>query len=124
MVNPFEQFAEQTIVAPRKARVRADAKRAEVLAAKAEETGTCLKEWHRWRQGQVSKALAGPHGAAIADLLTRLKAATHWKDADGVADPQGLDPDTQFLARRLINDRIMQLREAAGLAPFDDEIPW
>jgi hypothetical protein len=123
-MNAFLDFAERQTSAPRKARMRAAEKRTAALAEKQAEQKTCLKEWHRWRQEQVAAALAGPHGDAIADLVARLNSAAHWDDVPLASEFLHLNRDTAFLARRLINDRIVALREASGLPPFSDEIPW
>jgi hypothetical protein len=119
-MNAFLDFAEKQIVAPRKAQLRAAEKRAAVLAEKHAEQSTCLKEWHQWRRGQVAAALAGPQGPVIAELVARLNSAKHWDDVPLVSEFMQLDPDTLYLVRRLINERIAELRMAAGLAPFDD----
>src|SRR5262249_28644674 len=122
VMNAFAEFADRQIVAPRKARLQVAEKRAAILAEKREEQSTCLKEWHSWRQGQIAVALVGPHGPVIAELVARLNRAKHWDDVPLASDFLHLDRDTAFLARRLISDRIVALRMAAGLAPFDDPI--
>jgi hypothetical protein len=123
-VNAFLEFAENNATPREKVQAakadRRAAKRAEVLATKAKETSTCLKEWTRWRQEQIAAALKGPHSSAIAGLLDQLKSAEHWDNGPLASDFLHLDRDTAFLARRLVNARIAELREKSGLAPFDD----
>jgi hypothetical protein len=125
-VNAFLDLAERQVTAPVKAKRRAVEKRAEQHAAKTDEQKTCLKQWHRWRREQLDEALNGPHGPAIAALLDQLKNANSWAEIDPavlLGAWHAADADTQFIVRRLISDRVIELRERAQLAPFDDPIP-
>ena len=125
-MNAFLDLADTQIASPVKARHRAAEKRAEAHAARAEDESRLLKGWRQWRQEQVDQALAGPHGNQIAALLANLKSITRWVDVDPVAIISGwhsADPDACFIARRLVSNRIIELREAAGLPPFDDLLP-
>jgi hypothetical protein len=125
-VNAFLDLAERQISGPVKARHRATERRTEARANKPAEDPH-IREWRAWRQQQVQDALTGPHGAEFAALLASLQGATRWQDirtADPLSARCSADPDTRFLATRLINDRIAELRQAAGLAPFDDALPF
>jgi hypothetical protein len=125
-MNPFEQFAEAQIASPVKARTRAAEKRRELLNRKTEDQTSLLREWRRWRQEQLVRTLAGPHGRKIDRLVNHLKAVARWDDVNAdnlTAEWRAADPDTRFIVTRIVNDRIIELREAANLPPFDDEIP-
>lgn len=84
------------------------------------------KEWHAKRRDQL---MAGRYRAAakeLADFLERITlddgasilsfiARGPWHTADG---------DTRFLVLGLVSSRIMLLRTAEGMAPFEDSIPF
>jgi hypothetical protein len=124
-MNAFLDLAERQIRAPVKARQRAAERRAEIN--KPSQESAQLKEWRQWRDGQLNDALAGASGLAIAGLIGHLRSVTHWAEIDSggiLATWRSADSDTQFIVRRLISDRIAELREAAGLPPFDDPLPF
>jgi hypothetical protein len=130
-MNAFLEFAEQRIAAPVKARERAAEKRAktrtEALERRREDDTTCLREWRRWRQEEVTKALAGPRGKKLAALITDLKKARDWADIDPAAIAaawQSADRETRALVTRITNAFVTCLRENAGLHPFNDPLPF
>jgi hypothetical protein len=126
-VNAFLELAERQLPNPVKARQRAVEKRAEALDRKKTNDDAGLKEWRRWRQEEVDQALAGPHGEDIATLIARLKAVKRWNDIDsaGIAAAwQSADGGTRALVTRIVNAFVIRLREAAGLPPFDDPVPF
>jgi hypothetical protein len=126
--NAFFDLGERQISAPVKARHRAAERRTEKRALdKRQEDGARLfLRYRRWRQEQIDDALAGPHGRQISDLLAFLKELTLDRQSEAVEFAAALaatDADTRFLALRLIGARLMELREAADLTPFDDALP-
>lgn len=125
-MNAFIQFAENHTPAPVKARRRALEKRAEALAANAREQDIGLREYRRWRKEGVAEALAGPHGPALAALIASLKATT-WDGIDEravAATWATADTHTQAVVRSITSAFIVDKRVAAGLPPFDDQIPF
>jgi hypothetical protein len=123
-VNAFLDLADRQISAPVKTRHRAVERRAETRANKSdEERRDLLKEWRAWRRQQIDDALAGSHGEDMAALLAHLKGITRWNEIDPdviLAAWRAADADTQFIARRLVRDHIVDLRVGVGLVPFDD----
>jgi hypothetical protein len=122
-MNAFLDLAERQMTAPAKARQRAVERRVEARTSKADP----LKELRAWHQQQLEEALAGPYGKEIAALLAFLKNLSLDDDVDEIMQGDAwrtADRDTCFFANRLINARIVELREAAGLVPFDDALPF
>ena len=84
-----------------------------------------LRAWTKWRRERVETMLAGPHGLALQQLIRFLETMKlhdapalialvklgHW---------QHTDPNTRLEVLSLIDDHIIKLREAHGLAPMDD----
>ena len=127
--NLFLNIADQQISAPVKARQRATDRRAQARLDKEEaDRERLMKAWCAVQQRQIDDALVGPHGIQIAALLAFLKDLSLEREAELVDFVQAdswrcADPDTRFLAMRLIGSRLASLRENAGLAPFDDPLP-
>jgi len=129
MGNPFTDFAEANTPAAVKARQRATAKRRAKAEEKAlQERDDLFRLWKQWRREQVEALLSGPHGTKAQELLGFLQTMSL---SDGprliefvrAAGWQHVDADTKFEILSLINTAITELRERAGLAPFDDGIP-
>jgi hypothetical protein len=102
-------------------------KRTEALEHRRQDDTACLREWRRWRSEEVARAIAGPHGAIIRTLIETCRAAPLWSDiepAQVLAPFVGLDPDTHALARRIVSSFVAAKREATGLVPLDDPIPF
>jgi hypothetical protein len=130
-MNAFLEFAEQRIAAPVKARQRTAEKRAkkrtEALEHCRQDDDKLLREWRRWRQEEVTKALAGPHGKELGALIADLKKVRGWTDVDpaAIADAWlSVDRDTRALVTRVTNAFVTCLRENAGLHPFNDPLPF
>jgi hypothetical protein len=84
-----------------------------------------LQYWQQWRGERLQSLLSGPHGQAAWQLMQFLdKMTIH--DAPALiklVKPgkwQRADPDTRFEVLALIDEHIIKLREAHGLAPMDD----
>jgi hypothetical protein len=126
-VNAFLALAERQIIpAPVKAQRRA----AETRRARAQEKALAERAaqflvWQREHRAQLDAALTGPHGAKLAAFLGFLECLTletivtlvERVRADGWISA---DADTRFLVLRLADAAIVQLRERAGLEPFED----
>jgi hypothetical protein len=126
-VGAFLDLADRQIAAPVKARQRAaDQRRAKALERKDEDRSRLTKAYARHRQEQIDEALAGSNGAQLAALIAALDRVTHY-DADELVPIAACwrcaDADARFLVLLLIDDRIIKLREAAGLPPIDDPLP-
>jgi hypothetical protein len=128
MIDPFEQFAEDHISAPRKARIRAAETRAQRKREKElDDREIMFREWQKWHQKRKAELLTGAWGEAateLADFLERMDTDDAvalielvergpWRDADA---------DTRFMVLELIDHSIIYLREREGLEPFDDPL--
>jgi hypothetical protein len=87
-----------------------------------------LKAWTAWHKEQLDKALAGPHGAVVAQVMTLLKQMDTISGAAMVAAMRGIDwgvvdYDTRLTILHQVHQAIARLRERAGLPPFDDPLP-
>jgi hypothetical protein len=84
-----------------------------------------LRNWDQWRRGCLEAVLAGPHGRSLQELIPFLETMTI-HDAPAlvalvkVGRWQRTDPNTRLEVLGVIDDHIIKLREAHGLAPFDD----
>jgi hypothetical protein len=87
-----------------------------------------VRVWKAWHQEQLDEALAGAHSATIAELvalLDRLEAnsAAPLLDFMRRIDWISISYDVRLTALHQINQKIMRLRERAGLPPLDDPVP-
>jgi hypothetical protein len=128
--DPFAQLAKDQIVSPVRARMRANATRAERRAAKQQSDKEILhRQWRDWHDKQLKKLLTGRYRKAANSLANYLETLS-MEDGDALVDfvERGpwreSDPDTRYTILSLIDHRIIYLREAHGLAPFDDSIPF
>jgi hypothetical protein len=88
-----------------------------------------LKAWHRFNAEQLAKALAGPHGKALDELIKFLdtlpsKPAAALIEQVRAGNWERADANTRAIALREVNAAIVKLREAKGLPCFSDSIPW
>jgi hypothetical protein len=88
-----------------------------------------FREWQKWHKERKQQLLGGEHKEAAQELADFLEQMTNedapalltlvengpWRDSDR---------DVKFLVMELINHSIIYLREKAGLAPFDDPLPF
>jgi hypothetical protein len=127
--DPFAQFAEEAIVAPRKRRLRAAEKRAERKRLEAlEKRSRMFRLWQKWHRKQVEKLLAGPYGTPAQELASFLETMTLTSGSELIElihrGPWcDTDPDTRFEVLRLIDGALAHLRERDGRPPFDDALP-
>lgn len=92
------------------------------LAARAYLT----RAWRRWHREQLEAALAGVHGAVLAQLMAQLKNLREARELVTFITAQDwsrVDADTRFTALHEINRAITALRESGGLTPIDDPLP-
>jgi hypothetical protein len=129
MTDPFAEFADQAIVAPRKARLHAAEKRAErKRQAALEERSKLFRLWKRWHRERVDKLLAGPYGAAAQELARCLEALTLTSGSELIelvrrGPWRDTDSDTRLEVLRLVDGALAHLRERNGLPPYDDALP-
>jgi hypothetical protein len=123
-MNPFLALAERQTPAPVKARERAADKRRSKRLQRAEDEQRKLSSYYRaHRRQELEAALAGEDGAKLQALtaqLTTLTLDTIPELAAFVAPPWH---SAAFIARRLVSETIIRLRERSGLEPFDDPLP-
>ena len=95
---------------------------------KLAETRKLTRAYKQWQREQLAEALAGAHGAAIAELMTlldrlELSSAAALLDFMRRNDWSSVSYDTRLTVLHQINDRITRMRERRGLPPFDDPLP-
>jgi len=130
MTDAWDDIANEQIVSPRKARMRAAITRAERKRQKAlTERNQLFREWQKWHKERKQQLLAGPQREAAQELADFLEQMTiedapalltlvengPWRDSER---------DVKFLVMELISHSIIYLRESAGLSPFDDPLPF
>jgi len=86
-----------------------------------------LKWWRAWHREQLEQALAGPHGAVLAELFRMFKNLQHVQPAQliGLArsiDWAGIDVDTKLTVLHEFNTAITRLRERHNMEPIDDTV--
>jgi hypothetical protein len=87
-----------------------------------------LRAWKQWHREQLDDALAGAHGATIAELITLLDRLELNSAAVLVAcvqrtDWSAISADVRFTLLHQINQTIMRLRERNGMPAIDDPLP-
>jgi hypothetical protein len=87
-----------------------------------------LRAWKRWHRDQLEEALAGPHGAAVAQVMKFLGNMQPQSAPALIAllrehDWQQIDADVRFVVLHEINTAITKFRERSGLLPIDDALP-
>jgi hypothetical protein len=94
----------------------------------AEDQNRMFRRWRAWHDEQLELALAGAHGALIAELMTvldRLELTSSTALLELMSRPGwgALSIDARFEVLHIINDRIAKMRERHGLAGIDDPMP-
>jgi hypothetical protein len=87
-----------------------------------------LRAWRNWHREQLEEVLAGPHGAAVAQVIEFLK---HMEPQSAPAliallhehDWRQINHNVRYVLLHEINSKITALRERSGLAPIDDALP-
>ena len=128
--DPFAELAAEQISNPVRSRLRAAKTRAARKAAKQQddrEIQTLL--WKRWHDARLKALMRGRYRKPVAELSRFLERMTiddgdrlialvergPWRAAGG---------DTKYLILGLIDARIVYLRQAEGMAPFSDSVPF
>jgi len=124
--DPFAEFADQAIAAPRKRQLHAAAERKR--QAVLEERSRMFRLWKKWHRERVVKPLAGPYSAAARELADFLEMMSLTSGSELIelvhrGPWRGADHVTQFEILRLIDGALAHLRERDGLPPFDDALP-
>jgi hypothetical protein len=101
-------------------------KRKSEIDRKLADRAYLLRYWRAWHREQLEEALAGVHRDVLARLLgelKNLKSARALVDLVAAQDWSRVDPEVRAIALHEVNRAITQLRERAGLTPFDDGPP-
>jgi hypothetical protein len=129
-IDPFAQVALDQISNPVRSRMRAAQTRAECALAKKQSDEEILhQQWQDWHDTQLKKLMTGRHRKA-AQTLSAFLERMDVEDGEELISLvsswswPNVDSDTKFVVLGLISRRIIYLREAHGLAPFDDSIPF
>jgi hypothetical protein len=129
-MNAFIDAAERQLTAPTKRRLQAAEKRAREKRNKAlRERDQQFQLWQKWHRKQCEALLAGPHHAPANTLIEFLKDMTLEQGAELIEIVErgpwrDSDVDTRYQVLRLIDHHIAHIRECAGLAPFNDALPF
>jgi hypothetical protein len=129
-VNAFLELAERQMSAPRKARERAAEKRAQTKAEKAlADRDQLFQLWRKWHREQCDALLTGSYGEAGHELVAFLDTMSLEQAPNLIALVErgpwrSANPDARYHVLRLIDGHIAHLRERAGLAPFEDSLPF
>jgi hypothetical protein len=129
-MNAFVEIGARQISAPARARQRGVEKRARKAEQKAlAERADLYRLWKHKRREELAAALGGAHGESFRQLVEFLETMTLQSVAGLIGHIRAggwdaADRDTRFLAFDLIGNAITNLREAAGMVPFDDPLPW
>jgi hypothetical protein len=123
-MNPFLALAERQTPSPVKARQRAaDTRRSKRLQQAEDEQRKLSAHYRAHRRQELEAALAGEDGAKLQALIARLATLT----LDTIPELAALVAppwhSAAFIARQLVSEAIVKLREQDGLAPFDDPLP-
>jgi hypothetical protein len=119
-MNPFLALAERQTPAPVKARLRAAEKRQQ---ARKDEQRKLSAYYKVQRELELKDALAGEDSAKLRALIARLDTLTLDTIPELAAFVAPPWRDAAFIARRLVSEAIVKLREQNGLEPFDDPLP-
>ena len=103
-------------------------KRSRAMLKELAEVTAMLRAWNAWHREQLEQVLAGPHGAAVAQVIEFLK---HMQPESAPAliallrnhDWRQVDAGVRLVVLHEINTAIIKLREQSGLPPFDDALP-
>ena len=84
-----------------------------------------MRAWRAWHAEQLDEALAGLHGAMVAELMTlldrhELNSAAALRACVQRMDWSTVSYDVRLTALHQINQTIIRLRERSGLAGIDD----
>lgn len=126
-MDPWEKLADDQIVAPVKARMRAVEKRRQTKREKEEaERKTLFAQWQKWHQEKRGELLAGPHAAKVQTLTNFLESMSleHGNELIALVAQLQFPPEIHEPVLSLISHRIIYLREQACMSPFDDALPF
>jgi hypothetical protein len=87
-----------------------------------------LRAWGQWHRQQLDAVLAGPHGAAVAQVIKFLKGMGPQSAPALIAllhehNWSQMEADVRLVVLHEINTAITKLRERNGLAPINDALP-
>jgi hypothetical protein len=114
----FLALAERQVATPRKRRLAS-------LEAREERRREQQKKLAEGQRMERRAAFLARHGDGASELLECLAAFTPGRAPDllAIIDRRLADRDTRFEVIALIDERLIELRESAGLPPFDDPLP-
>jgi hypothetical protein len=92
------------------------------------ETGKLTRAYKQWQREQLAEALAGAHGAVVAELMAlldrmELNSAAVLLNAVQRTVWSEISYNTRLTVLHQINATITRVRERAGMAPIDDPLP-
>jgi hypothetical protein len=95
---------------------------------KLAETGKLTRAYKQWQREQLAEALAGAHGATVAELMSlldrlELNSAAMLLDFMQRSDWNAVDHNTRLTILHEINQAIGRMRERHGLSAIDDPLP-
>jgi hypothetical protein len=87
-----------------------------------------LHAWKKFHREERAAAIAGPHGAVLAELFRMLDHLKHVKPAQLLGlvmsiDWASIDYGIRLVVVHEVNTRIAKIRETNNLPPFDDGLP-
>ena len=87
-----------------------------------------VREWKAWHAEQLADALAGAHGATIAELMMlldqlELSSAAVLLDYMQRSDWSSVSYEVRLTALHQVNQSITRLRERNGMPGIDDPLP-
>jgi hypothetical protein len=87
-----------------------------------------FRHWRAWHDEQLELALAGVHGALIAELMTildqlELTSSVALLELMNRPGWDAVDVNARLEVLHRINARIAKMRERNGFAPLDDPMP-
>jgi hypothetical protein len=95
---------------------------------KLAETGKLTRAYKQWQREQLAEALAGAHGAVVAELMAlldrlELDSAAVLLNAVRRTDWTAVSYDTRLTVLHQINETIARVRERNGMPAIDDPLP-
>jgi hypothetical protein len=86
-----------------------------------------LRWWKKFHREERDLALAGPHGAVLAELFRMFKNLQHVQPAQLIGfarsiDWVTIDADTKLIVLHEFNTAVTRFRDKRGLEPIDDTV--
>jgi len=87
-----------------------------------------LRIWRKFHADEKAQVLAGPHGAALAELFRMFENLQHLRPSQLIGtvasvDWAVIDSNTRLVTLHELNTAITRYRVRRGLEPIDDSLP-